>query len=561
MLRPPAVFLMLLGPLIPMQASAQADFLIHGARIYTAETDLPRAQAMAVRGDRILMVGSDEEILSAYPDAHRLDLSGLTVVPGLIDAHAHLMGRAEALLQADLVGTASKQAVVDRLEAFAQRLPDRVWLTGRGWDQNDWPTSAYPTRFDLDRAFPDRPVWLRRIDGHAAWANTAALRAAGMDRIRSAADPEGGKIVREADGEPTGIFIDTAMGLVDAHVPDPSRAQRAEGLRLALQETARFGLTGVHDAGIDDEDVELYREAIDAGDFPLRLYGMADGVGPLLDRLCDEGPIRSYGDRLTVRAVKLYADGALGSRGAALLEPYADQPSGSGLLRMTPEEILSQVRRAMVCGFQINTHAIGDRGIRVVLDAYEAAMHALGRTAGRHRIEHAQVVHPDDIRRFREIGVIASMQPTHATSDMYWAEERLGEERLEGAYAWRSFLDAGVRLAFGSDFPVEEVNPLLGFYSAVTRQDLDGRPDGGWLPHQRVTRLEALRAFTIDAAYAAFQEDRVGSLKGGKLADFVVLSSDIMTIPAQEIPKTQILTTYLGGRAVYERAAGDGSEH
>ena len=307
----------------------------------------------------------------------------------------------------------------------------------------------------------------------------------------------------------------------------------------------------MHDAGISTADIQLYKEAIDSGDFPIRLYGMIGGVGATFERLCNEGPIRDYGDRLTVRAVKLYADGALGSRGAALLEPYADTPESRGLLRASESEITDEVTAAMACGFQVNTHAIGDRANRVVLNAYEEAMQALGHTAGRHRIEHAQIIHPDDIPRFRELGVIASMQPTHATSDMYWAADRLGEERLQGAYAWRSFLDYGVRIAFGSDFPVEEVNPLLGFYAAVSRQDAEGWPEGGWLPHQRPTRMEALKGFTMYAAYAAFQEDEIGSLSPGKFADFVVLSKDIMKIPTIEILEAEVLATYLGGEPIY----------
>lgn len=531
--------------------SAQADYVVHNGRIYTAADEDPEVEAMAVRGSRILMVGTEDALLGAYPDAERLDLKGAVVIPGLIDAHAHLMGRAASLLQADLVGTSSKDEVLQRLTDFAESLPDGAWLTGRGWDQNDWPENEFPTRGDLDAAFPDRPVWLSRIDGHAAWANTAALEAAGLGEIRQAADPEGGEIIRDASGEPTGIFIDTAMRLVEEDVPEIGPAELRRGLRLALAETAKYGLTGVHDAGISTEDIRLYKKAIDEGAFPLRVYGMIGGVGATFDRLCREGPILDYGDRLTVRSVKLYADGALGSRGAALLEPYSDAPESRGLLRASERQLTQDVIDAMACGFQVNTHAIGDRANRVVLNAYEQAMDELGRTAGRHRIEHAQIVHPDDVPRFRELGVIASMQPTHATSDMYWAEDRIGAERLAGAYAWRSFLDHGVRVAFGSDFPVEEVNPLLGFHAAVSRQDAEGWPEGGWLPHQRTTRLEALKGFTIDAAYAAFQEDEIGSLVPGKLADFVVLSKDVMTAPANEILDARVLATYLGGERVF----------
>lgn len=549
-----AVLIVLSLSMVSSPAHAQAGFVLHNARIYTVDPDLPEAEALAVRGERILMVGTDEEVLAAYPDAERIDAGGRTVVPGLIDAHAHLMGLGTSMLQADLVGTTSKAEVVERLQAFAARLPTGTWLTGRGWDQNDWPEQAFPTRADLDAAFPERPVWLQRIDGHAAWANTAALGAVGLERLAAMADPEGGRIVRDAAGAPTGLFVDAAMGIVAQHIPAPSAAQQEEALRLALGEAARYGLTGVHDAGVDLQTIDLYRRAIDEGWFSLRLYGMIGGRGETFDALCAQGPILDYGGRLTVRAVKYYIDGALGSRGAALLDDYSDDPGNRGLLMQEPEAFTEDVRRALLCGFQINTHAIGDRGNRVTLDAYEEAMAATGHTTGRHRIEHAQVVALDDIPRFVDLDVIASMQPTHATSDMYWAEERVGPERARGAYAWRAFLESGAVLAFGSDFPVERVDPLLGFYAAVTRQDADGWPEGGWHPDQVLTREEALSAFTFDAAYAAFQEDEVGSLEPGKRADFVLLSRDIMTIPAPEILQTQVVATYVGGRRVYGEA-------
>lgn len=533
------------------EAAAQADQVVHNARVYTMNPEQPMAEAFAVEGERILRVGDDEEILDAYPDAERLDALNRTIIPGIIDAHAHLMGRGLSLLQVDLVGTTSKDAIIERLREFAQRLSEGAWLTGRGWDQTDWPVQNFPTREDLDAAFPDRPVWIRRIDGHAAWANTAALTAAGIGQIRDAADPMGGRIMRDASGEPTGVFIDAAMSLVDRHVPDPTKNDYLQALRLVLAETARFGITGVHDAGIDLRDAALYRRAIEENWFDIRLYGMIGGRGPTFDHFCESGPILD--DRFTVRSVKFYIDGALGSRGAALLEPYSDEPGSAGLLQIEPDVFAENVKAAMLCGFQVNTHAIGDRGTRLVLDAYEEALSQIGVVDHRNRIEHAQVVHPADIARFRELGVIASMQPIHATSDMYWAGDRLGEDRLEGAYSWRSFLDNGVRLAFGSDFPVENVNPLLGFHAAVTRTDATGEPEGGWLPSQAVSREEALKAFTHDAAYAAFQDHDLGSIESGKLADFVVLSKDIMKVPPAEILTTDVVATYLGGERIYRR--------
>ncbi len=537
---------------MPTAARAQADLVVHHATVYTADPDQPTAEALAVRGGRLLMVGDSDALRAAYPDARHLDAEGRAVVPGLIDAHAHLMGLGESLLRADLVGTSSVDNVIDRLEAFveANDLPAGAWLTGRGWDQNDWGgPGGFPTRADLDAAFPDRPVYLVRIDGHAAWANTAALEAVGLERLRTMDDPEGGAIRRDEDGTPTGILVDAAMNLVEEKVPAPSEAEQERALELALAEMARYGLTGVHEAGLDLATIARYRRFIADGRMTARVYGMIGGRGATFDRLCADGPL--LGDRLTVRAVKYYIDGALGSRGAALLAAYTDDPGNTGLLLQQPDAFRDNVRAAMTCGFQVNTHAIGDRGNRLVLDTYAAVMDDLGRTPGRHRIEHAQILAPDDLPRLADLGIIASVQPTHATSDMPWAGDRLGEDRLAGAYAYKSLLDSGARLALGSDFPVEQVDPLLGFYAAVTRQDASGMPAGGWRPAERLTRMEALRGFTLDAAYAAFQEADLGSLTPGKLADFVVLSRDIMQVPDAEILDAEVVATYVGGEAVY----------
>ena len=545
--------------LLPIQARGQADYVLVNGRLYTVDPAQPVAEAMAVRGDRILMVGTTAQLTTAYPDAPHIDLQGRTVVPGFIDAHAHLMGLGLSRLRADLTGTRSVEEILERLREFARQLPEGAWLLGRGWDQNDWPVKEFPTRQMLDEVFPERPVWLVRIDGHAAWANTAAIRKANPALLtEQIPDPEGGHIVRDAEGRPTGVFIDEAMALIARHIPPPSEAELEEALHRAVAEANRFGLTGVHDAGVSLKTIQRYRRAVDDGTLTLRLYVMVDGLEEAFDYFCEHGPLLDYGGRLTVRAVKLYIDGALGSRGAALLADYSDDPGDRGLLRHEPEVFTDMVMRAMKCGYQVNTHAIGDRGVRVVLDAYEKALRTLGRTVGRHRVEHAQVVAPEDFARFATLDLIASMQPTHATSDMYWAEDRLGPERVRGAYAWRSFLEHGVRLAFGSDFPVESANPLLGFYAAITRQDAEGWPEGGWYPEQRLTRAEALRAFTLDAAYAAFQEHELGSLTPGKYADFVVLSHDIMTVPPEQILQTRVLATFFGGRCVYHdpEAAG-----
>jgi predicted amidohydrolase YtcJ len=539
----------------PMTSMAQnpADFVLHNAQIYTVDDENPTAEALAVRDGRLLMVGAESDVLAAYPNARRVDAKGHTVVPGLIDAHAHLMGLGQSLIQADLVGTPSTAAILDTLTAYAEKLPDGAWLQGRGWDQNDWPDTDFPTRQDLDQAFPDRPVALERIDGHATWVNTAAIEATvGMDSLREMENPEGGTIRRDADGEPTGVLIDAASQIVRSEIPEPPPAELDRALREALEATAENGLTGVHDAGAPLQTIERYQRFIDEGEFPLRVYAMIGGRGDTFDHFCERGPMPDYEGRLSVRSVKFYMDGALGSRGAALLQDYSDDPGNRGLLMKEPAVLDRDVLDAVRCGFQVNTHAIGDRANRLVLDAYENAVDSLGEAVGRHRIEHAQILHPDDVDRFAELDVIASVQPTHATSDMPWADERLGQERLQTAYAWKTLNESGARLAFGSDFPVEDVDPLEGIYAAVARQDAEGSPEGGWLPQERVSRETALRGFTIDAAYAAFQEDELGSLEPGKRADFVILSKDIMEVPAPQILETDVLATYLGGEPIYE---------
>jgi predicted amidohydrolase YtcJ len=543
------ILVAMLGIIAGESAGQSAVTVLHNARIYTVDDARPTAEAMAFHEGRLLAVGASGEVLAQFPDAERIAAGGRTVVPGLIDAHAHLMGLGQSLLQADLVGARSVEEAVARLAAFEEGLPDGAWLQGRGWDQNEWPGADFPTAADLDAAFPNRRVYLTRVDGHAAWVNTAAMRAVGG--LDDAADPAGGRILRDASGAPTGVLVDAAMALVRDAIPAPSTEEARLALQRALAETARFGLTGIHDAGISLAHIRLYEEAIAGRHFPIRVYGMIGGPGATLDHFCEHGPLEHASDRLTVRSIKLYSDGALGSRGAALLEEYADEPGNEGLLLFTPDEYEAVVQRAAGCGLQVNTHAIGDRGVRLVLDTYESIIAASGQAGARHRVEHAQVVAPEDFPRFAELGVIASVQPIHATSDMGWAEARVGEDRIRGAYAWRTLVESGARLALGSDFPVEPVNPLLGFHAAVTRQDASGEPPDGWFPDQVLTREEALRGFTLDAAFAGFMEDTVGSLEPGKRADFVILDRDIMSIPTDEILRTRVVATYLDGAAVF----------
>jgi len=531
-----------------MQQTAAPD----GA-LFTAKTVALGAQqtprhdaAIFVRDGKIVATGALADLRAAHPNARLIDYGDATILPGLTDAHAHLYGLGLSLDTVSLVGVNSIDEVVSRVKARAASATGGDWVLGRGWDQNRWPGKQFPTTAPLDAAISDHPVWLKRIDGHAGWTNSAGLRAAGVTAATK--DPEGGRIIRDSSGNPTGVFVDDAQDLVESKIPPPSFTLRKQRVLAAAKNIAANGLTEIHDAGAEGLTIAAVRELIDEKQFPIRLYLMVGDNAPLLDTWFRSGPLMNYGDRLTVRSVKLYADGALGSRGAALIAPYNDDPGNSGLLVSRPEHLLDVARRAKAAGFQVNTHAIGDRGVRNVIDAYEAAGVA---SADRWRIEHLQVVAPSDFPRVARDGIIASMQPTHATSDMPWAEGRLGPERIKGAYAWRTVLNSGARLALGSDFPVEDVNPFFGIYSAVTRQDQSGKPTAGWYPDQRLTLAEAIRGFTSDAAYAAFEESSRGSIEEGKLADFTVVEGDFFSTPASELFKTKVKATVVGGNVVY----------
>jgi predicted amidohydrolase YtcJ len=536
-------------------AEGKSIVLVHNARIYTADTGftLIESGAMALSDEgEIVALGDSEPMIRMFPEAKQVDLKGQTVLPGLIDSHGHLSGLALSFTRANLVGTSSKVEVMSRLSEFAADLPEGEWLLGRGWDQNDWPEQAFPNRQDLDAEFPNRPVWLRRIDGHAAWGNSLALAQADRD-LSGDWQPQGGVIHRDESGQPTGVFVDGAISLVESAVPAVSRDTYSAALDQAVQTLIGLGITGVHDPGVDRAMVELYLDKIREGKFPLRVYAMADGIRETLDWLCESGPVSEPSGRLVMRSVKLYGDGALGSRGAALLEDYSDDPGNRGLLFASQTQVENDMRRIMACGLQVGIHAIGDAGNHQALDAYQKVIVEFPDNPGRHRIEHAQVLDLHDIPRFARLGIIAAMQPTHATSDMYWAVDRLGDERARGSYAWRSLLDNGASLAFGSDFPVEQVDPMLGIYAAVTRQDLKGWPEGGWFPEQRLSREEAIHAFTLGAAFSGFAENTSGSLEVGKRADFIVLGRDIMTVPAEQIPMIRVEQTWLDGKPVYIR--------
>lgn len=543
-----------------LAGTAQADVrLLTAATIHTGDPDAPVATALAWDTDtgRVLAVGDRQALLTLYPLAALTDVGEATVIPGLIDAHAHLMFLGGTLMQADLTGAISIQDIVARLQRFAADNPEG-WLLGSGWDQNRWPDKQFPTVADLDTAFPDRPVWLGRIDGHAGWGNSAALRAVarqpGQRALKGSWQPAGGRIVRDAKGQPSGVFVDEAMTLVQAAIPTPSDAAREQMLTRALDKAVSQGLTGVHDMGVSRADLALMRRFADAGTLPLRIDAYADGNGDALADLCAQGAYQHPGGRLEMRGVKLFMDGALGSRGAALLADYSDDPHNRGLLVTSPAEFETAVRKADTCHVQVATHAIGDRGNRIALDTYARVLGERRSSDHRWRIEHAQVVALEDIPRFAQLGVIASMQPTHATSDMGWAQDRVGPERILGAYAWRRMLGSGARLALGSDFPVEQVDPRLGLYAAVTRQERAGQPPGGWQPDQRLTAAEALRGFTADAAWAGHDEAQVGRLQPGLHADFVVLDRDPLSIAPADLADLQVRSTWVDGAAVYDTA-------
>ena len=527
--------------------AAPAGMLYIGATVVAGADQQPQKDwAIYVENGVIREVGPRAELQRAHPVTNTLATLNGTILPGLTDAHGHLYGLGVALDIVDLTDTQSFDEVIARVRERAATTPRGEWIIGRGWDQNDWPVKEFPTAAMLDAAFPDHPISLTRVDGHASVANTAAIRAAGV--TAATADPDGGRIIRDPSGNPTGTFIDAATDLIDAHVPAPSAAQRKARVLAAAQNIAANGLTELHDAGIDSATIAAVKELIDEKRFPIRVYGMLGDNDALLATWFASGPLVDYGGRLTVRSVKLYADGALGSRGAALLAPYSDDPANSGLMLATPQHLAEVAARGRRSGFQINAHAIGDRGVRNVIDAYaKAGVEA----KDRYRVEHLQVIAPGDVPRLVERGIIASMQPTHATSDMYWAEARLGPERVKGAYAWRTVLNAGGRLALGSDFPVESVNPFFGIYAAVTRQDQKQWPAGGWYPSERLTLAEAIRGFTADAAYAAFEEKSRGTIEPGKLADFTIVEGDLYATPAADLYKTKVLYTVVGGEVVF----------
>jgi len=533
--------------------AAAADTAIHNVVGYTPTADGVREFSVLVfAADGKIVATGDEALLAGIPDADRIDGGGRVVLPGLTDAHAHVYSQGVLTVTLNLLGSPSVEDAVARIGEFAANRRTG-WILGRGWNQVLWPVKEFPTAADIDAVVADRPVWLRRIDGHAGWANSRTLEIAGIDA--DTPDPVGGKIIRDDNGKATGVLVDTAMALVEKHVPDPTRNEIREAYASAIDSLLALGITGVHDAGISKTEAEVYMSMADDGELGMRIYAMLSDSGPNLDAFAE--PIRGYGnDHLDIASVKLYSDGALGSRGAAMIEPYNDDPENRGLPFYTQEQLDAFVRKANSKGFQVGIHAIGDLGNRMALDAFERAQGGKASPL-RNRVEHAQIIAPEDIPRFSKLGVIASMQPVHATSDMNMAEDRVGPDRIKGGYAWRRLLDSGAVIASGSDFPVELPNPFHGLYAAIARQDREGLPDGGWYADQAMTRAETLHSFTLGAAYAAHQEARLGSLEPGKWADFIVIDRDYFEIPVDEIDDIQVLQTWVGGRLVYDAASGE----
>ena len=535
--------------------SATPDLLLLNAHVITMAPGQPSAVAIAVSGGRIAWVGTDADARRLYPGAASvLDLHGATVLPGITDSHTHLMELGKSLLQLNLKDVPSDKEAVERVKQRVAAAKPGEWILGWGWDEGKW-AAHYPDNRALSAVSPNNPVYLVGLHTFAAWANKRALALAGIDK--NTADPENGKILRDPQtGEPTGILLNHAQKLVESHIPPMTLPQVEQAIELAARECARNGLTSVHEAKVTPIMVDAFRDLVRKNRMPLRVYAMLDGADQqMVATWLQRGPEIDPQHRLTIRAFKLFADGALGSRGAALLEPYSDAPQTRGLMTTPEPAVYDLTRRALRRGFQVCTHAIGDRANRAVLDAYEQAMREVPTARDpRLRIEHAQVLAPQDIPRFAKLGIIASMQPTHCTSDKAWAEARLGPQRVKGAYAWQSVLKTGAHLPLSSDFPGETLNPFYGIYAAITRQDPQGNPPGGWYPEQRLTLAEALRGYTLEGAFAEFDEKDKGSIEAGKLADFTVIDLDPAKVPPKDILNTRVLKTIVGGQVVYDSA-------
>jgi predicted amidohydrolase YtcJ len=506
---------------------------------------------MVFDAGKVVAIGA-EELGQKYPNATFIDGENKVMLPGLIDAHGHVMGLGETLLQVDLRESKSALDAAKMVQAYAKTQQDLAWVTGRGWNQVLWPGKAYPTASLLDEYVNNKPVMLSRVDGHASWVNSKALEIAGI--TKDTLDPPGGKIVRDEQGNPTGVLIDNAESLMLKHLPKTSDAKLTAQLNAAGEHLLSEGITSVHDAGIDKVVYNYYKKRVAEHSLPVRIYPMIAATSADLRQLLETGHVQDQYDWLSIRSVKAYGDGALGSRGAALLQPYSDAQDNTGLLVTREQDLKPLFDLVLGKGFQLNFHAIGDRANRLALDQFADSFERMGGKSLRNRVEHAQVVNVDDIPRFKALNIIPAMQPTHATSDMNMAKDRVGAARLKGAYAWQTFLKQGSPVAFGSDFPVELSNPFFGLHAAVTRQDRNNSPDSGWIPSEAVTLKQAFRGFTLDAAYAAHQEHILGGLTEGKWADFILIDQDVFTTSPQNIWKTQVLETWIAGEKRFTKA-------
>ena len=539
-----------------MIRAQDVDLVLANGNIYTVHDKQPRAEAIAVKGDRIVFVGSNEDA-KKFHAPKVIDLRGRTLVPGLTDSHCHIFGIGEREMRLNLEGTNTLGDFLNKVKARVAQTSTGKWITGRGWIETFWKPSKFPTRQDLDKIAPDNPVFFTRADGHASVANSAALRIAKIDR--NTPDPFGGQILKSS-GEPNGMLLDNAQELVSRNIPKPTEAEREEALLRGINREIGLGWCEIQNAGSDSEDIDLLRKDFEAGKIKIRFINAVYGPGKDAQNFLREGAtINAFDHHFTQRTIKVIFDGALGSRGAALLKPYADAPDTSGYLTEKPEELKPMFEEALRSGIQVETHAIGDRANRLILDLYEQAFKAVPPNARkirepRWRVEHAQIVDPVDIPRFAKLGVIPSMQPSHAISDLFFALSRLGIDRLAAAYAWQSFLKSGSIICGGSDAPVERGEPMIEFYAAVTRKSIRGESAEGWHPEQAVSRKQALKMFTIWPAYGVFEENDKGSIEVGKLADFTVLSQDILKIPEPEILKSRCVMTMIGGEVVFESA-------
>lgn len=543
-----------------------ADLVIHGGTIYTVNDALPRVQAVAVTDGKVIYAGKEEDALQFATDKTSvIDLQGRTMTPGFVEGHGHLMGIGHSEIELDLAAVKSYDELVGMVRTAVANARPGEWIVGRGWHQDKWDhlpdtmVKGFQTHHRLSAVSPDNPVFLRHASGHAALANAKAMEIAGVNQLsREAArieNREGGEIIRDALGNPTGIFNERAMGIIAEHIPANAASTNARALGLALAACHRNGITAFHDAGASAESIDLFGQFRKEGKLDLRLYVMLGGPA-LARQWFKRGPAIDPEHRLTIRAIKLSCDGALGSRGAWLLAPYSDRPDFSGMATIAMDTVLAIARAGLKHGFQVCSHAIGDRANREVLDRYAIALRENPAKAKDHRfrIEHAQHLHPDDIPRFAKLGVIPTMQAIHMSSDRPWAIERLGKKRIEeGAYMWQSLLASGARIVNGTDAPVEPLNPIPSFYASVTRKTLKGEPDGGYEPEQKMTRAQALKSYTLDAAYGAFQENVLGSIEEGKYADFTIFSQDIMTVDEERLLETEVVMTIVGGRVVFEK--------